>query len=91
MCYTSLVDPLWCELDGESVLFDRGSGDTHCLDAVTTIMMKSLLQESADAEQLAGIVAQSLLLEVDDDLRRYVAEAIVELGRKGLIARVSDL
>ena len=69
------------EWDGESVVFDGCSGDTHLLDLVGTSVLRGLRAGIATREDLAAFVASELQLEPSSGLLAGVDETLATFER----------
>jgi PqqD family protein of HPr-rel-A system len=81
------VDLVWREWDGESVAYERFSGDLHCFDTVTAAVLKLLAQGSNDETALVSEISQTLALEPDHDLTLFVKQSLGRLSGLGLVER----
>jgi PqqD family protein of HPr-rel-A system len=80
----------WRCWDGEWVVYNDASGDTHLLDSLAVIALKALAEGPAEADALCRNLAQSMDLAADDRLAGTVGDMLRELGRLGLVDRSPD-
>jgi PqqD family protein of HPr-rel-A system len=78
----------WQSWDDEFVVYNSGSGDTHLLDSVAAEALQSLERESANLSELAGKVAASLEINLDDNLSAYLERLVSDFHRLGLVERI---
>jgi PqqD family protein of HPr-rel-A system len=77
---------LWREWDGETVVFNPASGNTHRLPAAAAEMLRALTaRPSTSAELVADLAA--LLPEQRDELGTWVSALLDEFERAGLVER----
>jgi len=76
---------LWRSWDGETVVYDDLSDETHYLEPLAAEIFESLLARAADTDALVESVGTSLGLSPDQELRRAVAAATAHLCQAGLI------
>ena len=88
-CYylhlTPLFDPLWHELEGEYLAYDRASGATHCFDIITAELLMKLLAGPASVNELIAHIAENLHLDIGDDLAVHVSNSLRELRRNAFV------
>jgi PqqD family protein of HPr-rel-A system len=75
----------WRHFDGEWVVFDSGSGDTHQLDAISAAVLMCLESVPQDLDGLSQAIAGELNLANDADLARRIEQLIEQYTRLGLI------
>jgi PqqD family protein of HPr-rel-A system len=71
--------------DGEYVVYNPLSGDTHLLDIVTGKVLKSIMSASSHTVDLRRSVAAFLEVPDDNDLARQVDDILHLLDELGLI------
>jgi len=59
-------DLLWQFWDGEFVVFNTGSGDTHVLDVFSGEVLRSIEQQPASAAEIATYLADTITLTVEE-------------------------
>jgi PqqD family protein of HPr-rel-A system len=75
----------WRPFDGEWVVFDTASGDTHKLDAIAAAILMCLESGQQDSDQLEQVIAAELSLPVGAELRQRIDELLEQFGALGLI------
>ena len=83
-----VIDPCdfrWRFWDGQHVVYNPASGDTHLLNPVAGATLQSIQQSSADVSELARRVASRLELPADGQLLEQVEKLVSELNELGLI------
>lgn len=83
------ADLLWKSLDGEFIVFNRTSGNTHLLNPVAAQALKALEQGPANAAQLSQRIASQVDLKSDGELAQHVEALLANLDQLGLIEPVS--
>jgi PqqD family protein of HPr-rel-A system len=78
----NLLTKLW---DGELVVFNLDSGNTHLLTPVAGQTLKVLIQGPADVQELSRRLAAQVELESDPELHRSIAVVIQQFEALGLI------
>lgn len=76
------------EWDGEAVVYDDASGDTHKLAPFPTAILAILQAHPATAHELCDELAPLVDVEAAGSLLGHVSGALTELERLGLIDRV---
>ena len=82
------ADVAWRCWDGDYVVFNPLSGNTHCLDIVTGEVLKAVMEGDGEASSIASRTAEFLDVEQDDKLSATVAEILERLEGAGLIEGV---
>lgn len=82
-------DPLWRELEGEFLVYDRGSGNIHCFDGVTAELVRLLRREPRSLQEIEAQLAARLDVEADEALARYIDNALRELARREIVCESS--
>ena len=77
---TSGFSPEWREWEGEMVVYDSYSGDTHAFDAVTAFVLQTLSTQSQDTETLMKQVAGQFDLPPDAELLAYLEKVLNQLS-----------
>ena len=77
----------WQVWDGEFVVYNTGSGDTHLLDTSAAEVLQSLERGSADLSELVAMVAASLEIEPDSKFSDYLEQLLSDLHKLSLIQR----
>ena len=85
---TSGFSPEWREWEGEVVVYDSYSGDTHAFDAITAFVLQSLSMQSQDVETLMKMVAGQFDLPPDSELLSYLEKVLNQLSSLCLVTRV---
>jgi PqqD family protein of HPr-rel-A system len=90
-CWVAVQDPAlrsrtW---DGETVVYDDRSGDTHYLDLVTAEAWRSVCSGAREDDEIVGTLADYLGVEADDRFRERVKAMLTDLVRRGLLERAS--
>jgi len=75
----------WRHFDGEWVVFDTASGDTHQLDSLAAAILMCLEAEQQDSGQLTQVIAAELRLPSDTALRQRIDELLEQLVGLGLV------
>jgi PqqD family protein of HPr-rel-A system len=90
MRWRSVPDPLLVrEWDGQSVVYNRKSGDTHCLDRTAHAVISCLSGDrELDLAAICGAIVYSGGDRVQD--RDDVSDALDQLERLGLVRRASE-
>jgi len=81
---------LWRAWEGEIVLYNDASGDTHHLDPLAAEIFEILLERPAGVEELAELAAQALGVEITTDMRDTVAGIVTRFQGHGLIEPVQE-
>src|SRR6185436_11881504 len=82
----SVASPLPLRVwDGEVVVYNPISGDTHMLDVVTGELLRAITAGPAAVESLRQAAAAFLDVPDDDQLGRHVGQALAALDELGLI------
>jgi PqqD family protein of HPr-rel-A system len=76
--------PLHC-WDGEYVVYNPLSGDTHFLDIVTGEILRAITAGPAAAVELRRFTAQFLEVPDDDRIAAHVSGTLAKLDDLGLI------
>jgi PqqD family protein of HPr-rel-A system len=74
----------WRIWDGECVVFDSRSGETHLLNPLAVEVLQTLEQGPADGSHLTRLIASTFALEAEPDLARAVDEVLTRLDELGL-------
>ena len=82
---TAGFSPEWREWEGEVVVFDSYSGDTHAFDAITAFVLETLSAQSQDTQTLMEQVADQFALPPDSELLAYLDKALNQLSSLRLI------
>jgi PqqD family protein of HPr-rel-A system len=75
---------LWCAWEGEIVVYNDASGDTHRLDPLAAEAFEALLEGPADLPALAERVARSLGVEGALEMGSALAVVLGRFHRLGL-------
>ena len=78
----NLLTKFW---DGELVVFNLDSGNTHLLTPVAGQTLKILMQGRADVQELSRRLAAQVELESDSELHRSIDVVIQQFDALGLI------
>jgi len=81
-----LFQPLWREWEGEYLVYDHASGNTHRFDSITASLLMRLQSGPASSLQLTGHVADVLAFEPDEALTTHVNEVLLELTHKDFVS-----
>jgi PqqD family protein of HPr-rel-A system len=76
------------QLDGQPIIYDAASGDTHCLMPPAIIALRALSDRALSADKLSEAVAAALDLPLDDEVRQVTVRLVDQLDRVGLIEPV---
>jgi PqqD family protein of HPr-rel-A system len=79
----------WRHFDGEWVVFEAGSGDTHQLDPLAAAVLMCLESEAQDINELAEIIASELGMPLSADLTARMGQLIEQFTTLGLVEAVS--
>jgi PqqD family protein of HPr-rel-A system len=71
--------------DGDVVVYNPLSGDTHLLDVLTGELLRVIIAGPATVAALREAAASLLEVPDDDSLGRHVGEALAALDESGLI------
>ena len=71
--------------DGEVVVYNPLSGDTHLLDVLTGELLRAFVAGPAPLASLRKAAAAFLEVADDDQLARHVGQALAALDELGLI------
>jgi PqqD family protein of HPr-rel-A system len=71
--------------DGEVVVYNPLSGDTHLLDVLTGELLRVITARPADVGEVRAAAATLLDVPDDDRLGQHVGEALAALDEAGLI------
>lgn len=77
-----LFDPLWREMEGEYLAFDRGCGSTHRFDAITATILIGLQNGLTTPSSLVDHVANTLEFMHNEALTHHVNDVLLDLERK---------
>lgn len=72
--------------DDVTVLYHKGSGNTHMLNFLATAILDILLMEKGDFKLLVARVRQVISLSEEDCPDHLIFSTLVELEKSGLIA-----
>ena len=78
-------DLLWHFWDGEFVVFNTGSGDTHVLDVFSGEVLRSIQQQPASAAEIATCLADTLTLTAEEVPLGRITDVLAEFHILGLI------
>lgn len=78
----------WRCWDGDYVVFNPLSGDTHLLEAVAGRVLMDILASPATTDELILRTADFLDVETGDGLSEYVKDVLSKLDELGLIEPV---
>jgi PqqD family protein of HPr-rel-A system len=85
----SLAELHWRQLDGEWLVFDSGSGDTHRFDVISASVLICFEAGVHDVTGLCEVLAEELQLSKSEDLSGRIEGLLEQLLRLGLIERVA--
>ena len=85
----SLVELQWRQLDGEWLVFDSGSGDTHHFDLISAAVLMCFEAGAQDLTSLCAALASELQLSNGEDLSGRIEALLEQLLRLGLIERIA--
>lgn len=77
---------VWRAWDGEIVVLNEASGDTHRLDLFASAAFEALLEAPADARSLARRLAEELNVAEDARIDAAVAAALAKFAELSLLA-----
>lgn len=80
----------WQSWEGEHIVYNSASGDTHLLDPVAAQVLQTLQREPMELATLMREVADTLDIDLDDELLAYMEAALSELGKLELVKEVSS-
>lgn len=78
-------DLSWRQWDGDYVVFNPASGDTHVLDIATGEVLMRLAAGPASIEEIADRLAAFLDVDKDSGLAEAATEMVRKLDELGLI------
>ncbi|MFQ5466610.1 MAG: HPr-rel-A system PqqD family peptide chaperone [Kiloniellaceae bacterium] len=78
-------DLSWRQWDGDYVVFNPASGDTHVLDIATGEVLMRLAAGPASIEEIAECLAAFLQVDKDSDLAEAARDMVQKLDELGLI------
>src|SRR5262249_9723902 len=81
---------LWRQWDGEYVVYNPASGDTHLLNPVAAAALQCLEQSPTSLAQLTEWVASELDLESEPELRQHLEKLLTQFEELGLIEVVIE-
>lgn len=73
--------------EGEFVVYNSLSGDTHLLGSAAAHALLKLQQTSSDALTLAATLAPLMKAEMDDEFVSQIEQILADLGKLALIER----
>lgn len=76
--------------DDHFLVYHPRSGNTHLLNQATCLILDQLRLGHADAQQLAGSLAEATDLNIDQTLHRHVQQMLEQLDQVGLIDPMDD-
>jgi len=76
----------WQSWEGEIIVFNEASGDTHRLDLVASATFEALLEMPGNADHLTRRVAEDLGTEPSAELSAAVLAALGTFRQLGLLA-----
>jgi len=79
----------WHTWDGEIVLYDERSDETHHFDVTTAAVFEMLAAKPASMRELATLLAEKLQVQADDELASMVCEIVRILHEKHIISVTS--
>ena len=80
----------WRCWDGEYVVFNPLTGDTHLLDVVAGGVLMDILAGPATVNELIGRAAEFLDVESDQALSSHVENILQRLDELGLVELVAE-
>jgi len=81
--------PSICEWQGDYVVYNPLSGDTHLLDVVAGEVLKLVVSRPAAAVDIVGSIASFLEVPNDAPLAKHVGQILARLDDLGLIEPAS--
>lgn len=78
----------WYSWHNEAVVYNSAWGSTHVLDLIAAETLKSIEREVATLPKLARLVAESLKIDSDTELRSYLKQLLPKLEELGLVERI---
>jgi len=79
------VDFLQRRWEGELVVYNTGSGDTHLLETLSAEIFIHLQEQPAGLPQIVEHIADTFLYEVDEELKTHISDMLVQLQKLRLI------
>ncbi|MGE0451422.1 MAG: HPr-rel-A system PqqD family peptide chaperone [Vicinamibacterales bacterium] len=79
---------LWKTWDGEAIVFNPASGDTHRLDLVASAGLRCLESQALSAAGLRDALSRRLEVPADDNLLEYADRLLNDFTELGLIEPV---
>jgi PqqD family protein of HPr-rel-A system len=79
---------VWRALDDDYVLYHRGSGKTHFLNAASNDLLREVLTAAKTAAEAAEALARHEGVSAGPEFVAVVAEALEQLDHLGLVDRV---
>lgn len=73
------------EGDGESVIYNDCSGETHLLSAIAVNLLQQLKEEPATLSSISTFLANAWEFESDEELRQTVHSLLTDLDESNLI------
>jgi PqqD family protein of HPr-rel-A system len=77
---------VWRAWDGEIVVLNEASGDTHRLDLFASAAFEALLDAPTDVPSLTRRVAQELGVAADEPIHAAVRAALAKFAELNLLA-----
>lgn len=74
--------------DGQFVVFNGFSGETHCLNLTAALALEYLETHAAGADALCAAIRPALPAGAESDALRQIENLLSEFDRVGLIAPV---
>jgi PqqD family protein of HPr-rel-A system len=79
------VQLLWRQWDGEYIVFNPASGDTHLLNTLAGQTLQCLERAPCTLATLTESVASELELDANEELRQQLAKLLVQFETLSLI------
>jgi PqqD family protein of HPr-rel-A system len=81
---------LWRQWDGEYIVYNSASGDTHLLNPIAAAALRCLEQSPADVVHLTEWVVSEQGLEPEPELRQHLEKLLTQFEELGLIEVVIE-
>ena len=79
------TDLRWRLLEGQYVVYNSGSGDTHVLDPIAALLIQQLTGRCYKSKELAEQIGMLLNIEVTEELHTKLQQTLWQLDEKRLI------
>jgi PqqD family protein of HPr-rel-A system len=80
---------LWRSWESEHIVYNTGSGDTHLVDSISALLLKSLEPGPLSEEDLASLVRHRVASDSHQDAATFARQLLEQFHALGLIEPVT--